>query len=124
MLGSEAPSVDHKRQIVQSAQINHFGQGKIPEPGVGNDGLTNEGSTATGLHVGGDVALAKDGGEIVLGDVINLFDTSSAEVDAAERVGLAINNGGNGIDKLVDSQGTGDGLNAGKGLGDAELVVL
>jgi len=91
---------------------------------VGNDGLTNEGSTAAGLHVGGDITLTKDRREIALGDIINLFDTSSTEVDAAERAGLAIGNGGNDINELVDSQGTGDGLDTGKGLGDAELVIV
>ena len=91
---------------------------------MGNDGLTNEGSTTAGLHRGSDIALTKDSREIGIGDIVNLFDTSSTKVDAAERTGLAISNGGNDTNELVDSQGPGDGLNAGKGLGDAELVVV
>lgn len=89
-----------------------------------NDGLTNEGSTTIGLHVGGDCTLAKDRGEIVIGDVVNLLNTRSAEVGAVERVGLAGGNRGNDVDEFAESQGTDGGLNAGKGLGNAKLVAI
>jgi hypothetical protein len=77
---------------------------------VGNDELTNEGSP-TLLHIGGDDILADYlRGETALGNIINLFGTRSAEVDAIEC--LATKDGGGDLDESFDSQGTGDGLNA------------
>lgn len=49
---------------------------------VGIRSAINEGSTTSVPHVGGEGTLAKDSGEIVLGGVVNLLITGSAEVDA------------------------------------------
>jgi len=89
---------------------------------VGIRSTINEGSTASGLDVGDDLTLAIDLGESGLEDIVNLFVTGSAEVDAAERV-LAVSKGGSDFPELVGSQGAGGGLDVGKGLGDAELVA-
>lgn len=76
---------------------------QAPDPRVGRGGLTDEGGATIGLHVGGDAALAKDCGEIGLGDVINLLDARSAKVDTVERAGLAGGDGGNNLKYLAKS---------------------
>jgi hypothetical protein len=93
---------------------------------VGIRSTINEGSTTTGLQVGSDTSSrAKDRGEICLYDIVNLLNARSAKVDAAELGAvLAGNNGSGDRVEFGESQGTGGRLNDGKGLGDAELVVL
>lgn len=89
-----------------------------------NGGLTHEGSTTFGLHAGGDITLTKNRGEICVGDIINLLNASSAKVDAIEGAGVAGSDGRSDLNEPVNGHGTGGGLNVGKGLGDAKLVVL
>ena len=91
---------------------------------VGKGELTDEGSPTIGPHVGGDITLAKDRREIRFGDIVNLLNARSAKVDAIKGAGIAANDGGNSLNKLADGQGTSNGLDAGKGLSDAELVVI
>lgn len=67
--------------------------------------------------------MAKDLGEVGPEDIVNLFVTGGTEVDAAERV-LAIRVGGNDLSDPVESQRAGDSLDVGKGLDDADLVVV
>ena len=90
----------------------------------GSDGLTDKRGTTCSPHIRDYVTLAKNSREVGLGDVVNLLNTSGAKIYTVEGADLAIGDGGNDINKLVDSHGTGGGLNAGKGFGDAELVVL
>ena len=66
-----------------------------------NGRLTNEGSTTSSLHVGGNSALA-EGGEIGLGDIVHLLNARSTKVDAAEGAILAGGNLGNDLDELAD----------------------
>jgi len=76
------------------------------------------------LHAGGDLTLAKDRGEIVFGDIVHLLNARSADIDATERAGIAVGNGGNDAKELVGGQGTVGGLDVGEGLGNAELLII
>jgi len=88
-------------------------------------GITiKEGSPTGSFHLGGDIALGIHRREISLGDIVNLLSARGAKVDAVEGTGVTANDGGNDLKELVDGQITGNGLNAGKGLCDAELVVV
>jgi hypothetical protein len=84
--------------------------------------LTDEGSATTGLHVGGNGGtFTKDRGEIIIGDIIHLFDARSAKVGAID--GTTID-GGSNLKEFVKRQGTGRALDIGEGLGNAELIVV
>jgi len=89
---------------------------------VGIRSTINEGSS-TGCLQGVGIALVKERGEIGLEDIVKLLNARSAEVDAVEGAVLAAGNLGKDHNELVDSQGTRNRLNVGKGLGDAELVL-
>jgi len=88
---------------------------------VGIRSTIDKWSTTAGFHAGSDLTFSKDRGEISLGDIVNLLNARSAKVDAIKITG---DKGGDCLDKLVDSQGAGSGLNARKGLGDAKLIVI
>lgn len=91
---------------------------------MGSCGLANERSTTIGLHVGGDIASTKGRWEIGFGDIINLLNAGGTKVNTVKGAGLAGGDGGNELSDFVDSQGAGNGLNAGKGLGYAQLALL
>ena len=91
---------------------------------AGSGRLTNERRATASLHVGGDITPTEDCGEGVLDDVVHLLNARSADIDATERAGIAVDNSGKDIKEFVGGQGTVDGLNVGEGLGDAELVTI
>jgi len=84
----------------------------------------NERSTTIGLHVGGDITSTEDRWETVFGDVVNLLNARSTKVDALEGAVLAGSDGGDDLKDFVESQSTGNGLDIGKSLGYAELVLI
>lgn len=86
--------------------------------------LTNKGSATFSLDVGGDIPRTKDRWEIGFCDIVNLLNARGTKVDAVEGAGLAGSNGGNDLKDFVEGQGTGNGLNVGKGLCYAQLVLL
>ena len=90
---------------------------------AGDSELTNERSATFGLQVGGNITLANYGRETCLGDIVNLLNARSARVDAIEGA-LVGADCGTDLLKLAGGQGTGNGLNTRKGLGDAELVFV
>jgi len=91
---------------------------------VRNGALTNERSTTFSLDIGGDIIRSKDRWEIGFCYVVNLLDARSTKVDAIEGAGLASNDGGNDLEDFAEGQGAGNGLDVGKGLGYAQLVLL
>lgn len=93
--------------------------GSLDDVGVGC--AINERSPTFSLHVGGDVTRTKDRWEIGFCYVVNLLNARSTKVDAIEGTS---SDGGNDLTDFADGQGTGDGLNVGKGLGYAQLVFV
>ena len=92
--------------------------------GVGTVVHTNERRPTISLHMGGDITLTEDRWEIGFGDVVNLLNARSTKVDTVEGTSLAGSDGGNDLNDFVESQGTGSGLDVGKGLRYAQLVLV
>jgi len=90
---------------------------------VGIRSTINERSATFRLHLGGDITLANYGRETCLGDIVNLLIARGTKVDAVKGA-LVGADGGTDLAKLAGGQWTSNGLDTGKGLGDAEFVFV